>query len=48
MLFTWYYFIVSHARLSSIIARYINIHHKPYKLIEYGGFFIKGIGLNYS
>jgi hypothetical protein len=44
MLFTWYYYITSHTRPSSIIARYINIYYKPYKLTERGGFFIEGIG----
>jgi hypothetical protein len=48
ILFIWYYCMNSHARLFGIIARYINIHYKPYKLTECGGFFIKGIGVNYS
>jgi hypothetical protein len=48
LLFTWYYYVISHARLSRIIARYMNIHYKPYKLTECSEFSIEGIGLNYS
>jgi hypothetical protein len=51
MLFTWYYYITSLARPSIIIiiiARYMNIYYKPYRLTERGVFIIEGIGRNYS